>query len=139
VTYLVDTCVLSELTKDPVAPQVVGWFAEHGSDPMVISVISVGEIAHGIEKCAPGTKRDTLSQWFETDLLVWFAGRVVDIDTETMRRWAVLRATSRTLPVLDSLIAASALVAGAVLVTRNTADFAGITGLRVVNPWTIDQ
>jgi len=139
VTYLVDTCVLSELTKDSAAPQVVGWFAEHRSDPMVISVISVGEIAHGIEKCAPGKKRDALSQWFETELLGWFAGRVVDIDTETVRRWAVLRATGRTLPILDSFIAASALVAGAVLVTRNTADFAGISGLRVVNPWTVDK
>jgi len=139
VTYLIDTCVLSELTKEPVAPQVERWFADHQGDPMVISVIGVGEIAHGIERCAPGKKRDALSRWFETEVLGWFAGRVLDIDTETMRRWAALRATSRTLPILDSLVAASALVAGAVVVTRNTADFAGIDGLSVVNPWTIDE
>ena len=53
-----------------------------------------------------------------------------------MRRWGALRAADRTLPIIDSLIAASALTVNATLVTRNTTDFAGIDGLDIVNPWT---
>ncbi|MCL2091765.1 MAG: type II toxin-antitoxin system VapC family toxin [Micrococcales bacterium] len=135
-TYLIDTCVLSELTKDPVSDRVERWFASQPADELVISVVSVGEIVHGIEKKAPGKKRDALVDWFENELLPCFSGRVVDIDTATMRRWGSLRATGRTLPIIDSLVAASALTVGATLVTRNTAGFAGIDGLDIINPWT---
>ena len=135
-TYLIDTCVLSELTKDPVCAHVEQWFADQPADALTISVVSIGEIVHGIEKKAPGKKRDALVDWLENELLPWFSGRVVDLDTATMRRWGTLRATGRTLPIIDSLVAASALTIGAALVTRNIADFAGIDGLAIINPWT---
>jgi len=58
------------------------------------------------------------------------------LDSATVRRWGALRATGRPLPVIDSLVAASVLTIGATLVTRSTADFTGIDGLDIVNPWT---
>jgi predicted nucleic acid-binding protein len=67
--------------------------------------------------------------------LEWFDGSVVPINEDIMFAWARLRATGRTLPILDSLIAASVLSSHATLVTRNTRDFEGIEGLDVVNPW----
>jgi predicted nucleic acid-binding protein len=135
--YLIDTNALSELAKNEPNPQVVAWFSRHIKDELLISAITVGEIAYGIEKMETGRKRTGLEDWFESTLLEWFAGSIVPIDADVMFAWAHLRATSRTLPILDSLIAASVLSAHAVLVTRNARDFEGIEKLEVVNPWEV--
>jgi predicted nucleic acid-binding protein len=133
--YLIDTNALSELTKAEPNPQVMTWFSKHVNDELLISAITVGEIAYGIEKTEVGRKRAELEDWFESTLLEWFSDSIVSIDRDVMLAWARLRATSRTLPILDSLIAASVLNAHAALVTRNAKDFEGIENLRVVNPW----
>jgi predicted nucleic acid-binding protein len=65
----------------------------------------------------------------------WFEGRICAIDSETMLCWAHIKATSRTLPVIDSLIVATAIAQGATLVTRNVKDFDGIEGIVTVNPF----
>jgi predicted nucleic acid-binding protein len=133
--YLIDTNVLSELTKGDPNPRVTAWFATHLHDELLISVITVGEIAYGIEKKPDGRGKAELEDWFESTLLEWFEGSIVPIDETVMRLWAHLRARGRTRPILDSLIAASALSAKAVLMTRNVKDFEGIEGLEVTNPW----
>ncbi|MDR1183940.1 MAG: type II toxin-antitoxin system VapC family toxin [Coriobacteriales bacterium] len=133
--YLIDTNVLSELAKDKPDPQATAWFSEHINDKLLISVITVGEIAYGIEKMEAGKKRAELKDWFESMLLEWFDDSIVPINEDVMFAWARLRATSRTLPILDSLIAASVLSTHAVLATRNIRDFEGIEGLETVNPW----
>jgi predicted nucleic acid-binding protein len=133
--YLIDTNVLSELAKKETVPQVKEWFSKHANDELFISAITVGEIAYGIEKMEAGKKKVDLEGWFESALLEWFSGSIVPIDKDVMLIWAHLRATSRTLPILDSLIAASVLSAHALLVTRNTKDFEGIKNLKVINPW----
>jgi predicted nucleic acid-binding protein len=135
--YLIDTNVLSELAKDKPGAQVAAWFSEHVNDRLFISVITVGEIAYGIEKMEVGQKRAELEDWFESTLLEWFDDSIVSIDQDVMFAWARLRATSRTLPILDSLIAASALSFHAVLVTRNLRDFEDIKNLELVNPWDV--
>jgi predicted nucleic acid-binding protein len=133
--YLIDTNALSELAKDEPNPRVMTWFSEHANDELLISAITAGEIAYGIEKTEVGRKRAELEDWFESTLLEWFNDSIVPIDKDVMLAWTHLRATSRTLPILDSLIAASVLVAHAVLVTRNVKDFEGIENLKVINPW----
>ena len=133
--YLIDTNVLCELAKEQQNPQVIDWFSCHQNDELSISAITVGEIAYGIEKKAEGRAKTELMDWFESVLLNWFTGSIISLDTEVMLNWAKLRAHSRTLPIIDSLIAASALAYKATLVTRNTKDFEGIGSLSVINPF----
>ena len=133
--YLVDTNVLCELAKKHQDPQVVEWFSLPENNDLLISTITVGEIAYGIEKKAESKAKSQLANWLNSVLLKWFEDSIVSLDTETMLTWAKLRATGRTLPIIDSLIAASALTNNAALVTRNTKDFEGIEGLAVINPF----
>ncbi|MCL1847830.1 MAG: type II toxin-antitoxin system VapC family toxin [Coriobacteriia bacterium] len=133
--YLIDTNVLSELAKDKPSAQVLDWFSTHAQDRLLISAITVGEIAYGIERKEEGKEKESLSDWFESVLLEWFEDSIIALDTEVMLKWGKLRALGRTLPIIDSQIAATTLVSNAVLVTRNTKDFDGIEGLRVVNPF----
>lgn len=133
--YLIDTNVLCELAKADPNTQVLEWFYDHSLDTLLISTITVGEIAYGVEKHPDGKAKEQLHEWFESVLLEWFNGSIVDLDTKTMLVWAKLRAAGRTLPILDSQIAASALASNAVLVTRNTNDFDGIDNLTLVNPF----
>jgi len=133
--YLVDTNVLCELAKPAPSPQVVEWFSSPFHDELFISAITVGEIAYGIEKKTEGREKEALVVWLESMLLKWFEGSILALDAEVMLRWAKLRANGRTLPVLDSQIAATALACKAVLVTRNAKDFEGIEGLELVNPF----
>jgi predicted nucleic acid-binding protein len=133
--YLLDTNVLSELSRDTIDPLVEAWFAAHDGDELLLSVITIGEIEYGIKKMVEGRRRQDIRDWFEKVLLKWFGKRVCPIDDEAMRCWADIRAAGRTLPILDSLIAATAVGQGAVLVTRNVKDFEGIDTLEVFNPF----
>lgn len=133
--YLLDTNVLCELAKGTPSPAVVDWFSAHDGDELYISSITVGEIAYGIEKKEKGKARNELQKWFNSVLLEWFGDSILTLDTEVMLMWGKLKAESRTLPVLDSQIAATALASDAALVTRNIKDFEGIEGLRVINPF----
>jgi len=114
---------------------VARWFSSHADDTLLISTITIGEIAYGIEKKDDGKAKEKLADWFKTVLLEWFKGAIIDLDTGTMLLWGKLRASGRTLPILDSQIAAAALANNARLVTRNTKDFDGIAGLLVENPF----
>jgi predicted nucleic acid-binding protein len=133
--FLVDTNVLSELSKRRRNERVDAWFRLAEADTLYISAISIGEISLGIEKVADTQRRSQLEAWMRASLLEWFFGRILAIDADVMRTWAALCAKHRTLPVMDSLIAAQALSAKMVLVTRNVKDFADIEGLDIFNPW----
>jgi predicted nucleic acid-binding protein len=133
-TYLVDANVLCEPTKSRPNPKVVAWLsANEGGfvvDPMIL-----GEIAIGILVQPPGRKRRQLEQWFEAvadrvDCLAW--------DAAVAWRWAQLVADlknkGRTLPVVDSMIAATALAYRLTVVTHNVRDFRN-AGVPVVDPF----
>jgi predicted nucleic acid-binding protein len=135
VRYLLDTNVLSELSKAKPEPHVMEWFSNKITDELLICAITVGEIAYGIERKEAGQNKDELRDWFESTLLEWFDGKIVFVDDKVMLKWAHIRVTGRTLPILDSMIAASTLTAEATLVTRNIKDFDSIKGLVVINPW----
>jgi predicted nucleic acid-binding protein len=101
-----------------------------------LCAISVGEISSGLERLPDGRKRRELTEWLDTALLVQFNGRIVPLDFAVMREWGrMVTKARRTLPVLDSLIAAAALAHSLTLVTRNVSDFSGIDGVLMVNPW----
>ena len=132
---MLDTNVVSELMKDKPSEQVQRWFTHQESDDLCISVITIGEIVYGFHMMPEGRKKERLSSWFEVKFLEWIGDRIYPIGESIMRDWAQLKANSRTLPVIDSLLAATAIAAGATLVTRNTKGFEGIAGLSIANPW----
>jgi len=136
--YLLDTCVVSELVAKQPNPRVLEWIDSIDPDGVYLSVITIGELTKGIEKLPNSKRKQELSDWMENELLVRFQDKIVALDVDILVHWgnmfARLEAKGRTLPAMDSLIAASALEKGFVLVTRNEADFDG-TGVEIVNPW----
>jgi predicted nucleic acid-binding protein len=134
-SYLVDTNVISELTKPNPNAQVERWFSERDAGLLFLSVLTLGELRKGIESLPAGAKRQRLTDWFNGDLKGFFSGRIVLVDEAVALRWARLQAAAgRPLPAIDSLLAASALAHDLCLVTRNLIDF-DHPGLSVFNPW----
>ena len=133
-TYLVDVNVLSEPTKLAPDAKVVSWLTANEGDFVVDSVI-LGELRVGILTLAPGRKRSRLERWFaevvETiDCLPW--------DAAVSLRWAELvvelRRKGHLLPLLDGMIAATALRHDLTVATRNTGDFQQ-AGVKVLDPF----
>jgi hypothetical protein len=134
VTYLVDANVLSEPTKPTPHSRVIDWLRAHEGD-IVLDAIVLGELYAGILRYPAGRKRAELERWFET---VIDALECLPWDGAVSRRWArlVVQLTrkGRSLPLLDSMITATALEHGLTVVTRNVRDFEE-TGVRVVDPF----
>ena len=132
--YLVEANVLSEATNPTPDPRVIAWLREHEPDIAVDPVI-LGELRFGILILPKGKKRTVLERWFDAG-----AGRLHCLawDVDTGLKWAELlaklRTTGRAMPIKDSLIAATAVVHGIAVVTRNRADFVN-AGVRIVDPF----
>jgi hypothetical protein len=134
VKYLVDANVLSEPTRPAPQAQVVGWLRDHERD-IAVDPIILGEVRFGILRLHKGRRRARLEAWFDMGIRRL---RCLPWEAETGLRWAELlarlRATGRAMPIKDSLIAATALVHGLAVVTRNRADFERAE-VRVINPF----
>jgi predicted nucleic acid-binding protein len=133
-TYLVDANVLSEPTKPAPSSKVVDWLSANERNFVVDSII-LGELCIGVLALAPGRKRRQLEQWFDAlmqtiECLPW--------DATISRRWAKLvvdlRQKGKTMPLLDGMIAATALQHDLTIATRNTGDFRK-AGLKVFDPF----
>lgn len=134
-SYLVDTNVLSGLRNRRADAGVVAWMQARPRQSLYLSVLSLGEIRKGIEGVTDPAFRQTLTDWLEVELPNYFVGRLLGIDEQVADRWGRVQACAgRTLPIIDGLLAATALQHDLTLVTRNTRDFAGL-GVRLLNPW----
>ena len=137
-TFLLDTCVISELVAKQPNLHVVQWVDSIDEDKLFLSAITIGEIKRGIEKLADSSRKSALAEWLGGDLLIRFTDRILPIDIPVMLVWGQLTAglekQGRRMPAIDSLIAATCLQARLDLVTRNESDFAHC-GIAVVNPW----
>jgi predicted nucleic acid-binding protein len=134
--FLLDTNVISEVRKPNPDPGVDGWFAGVDPDGLFLSVLVVGELRQGVERLA---RRDPaqaapLELWLE-ELLSSFADRLVPISARIADRWGRLNVPN-PLPVIDGLLAATALEHDWIFVTRNEADVVS-TGARLLNPWSL--
>lgn len=134
--YLIDTCVLSEFTKPNPSAAVDRWFvALEGGE--FVSVLTLGEIEKGITRLATTRRRARLEGWF-AELRDRFVDRVLPVDDPVALEWgrisARCEAAGAPIPVVDGLIAATAIVHGLSVVTRNTSDIVR-TGAPVVDPW----
>ena len=134
--YLLDTNVISEIYKPRGNAIVKSFVNSLREEDVYLSVLSIGEICFGAEKLKAGPKKTELLVWLTQTLPERFGDRIVPLDADIMAEWGMLQARSaKTLPVFDSLIAASALARRLTVVTRNTKDFEGIAGLSLLNPW----
>lgn len=133
-TFLVDAVVLSEPTRSAPNQHVVDWLRHHERD-MAVDPVIVGEVRFGILLLPKGKRRSRLERWFDAGIrrlecLPW--------DADTGLRWAALlaslRASGRAMPIKDSLIAATALVHGLTVATRNRTDFEK-AGVKIVDPF----
>ena len=136
--YLLDTNVVSELVSIKPNPRVLDWMEAADEKLLYLSVMTLGEIRQGVAALPQSKKRTRLETWLELDLQSRFGGRILAIDGVTADRWGWIMAQAQgkglTLPVVDGLLAATALQHNLTAVTRNVSDFA-VAGLSVINPW----
>jgi len=138
--YLLDTNVVSELRKAKAGKadrNVVAWAKTVSAGDLFISAITVLELETGVLAIEhrDTTQGTPLRAWMEGHVLPAFAGRILPVDTAIAQRCALLHVPNRCAE-RDALIAATALVHGMTVVTRNTADFEA-TGAPLLNPWRV--
>lgn len=133
-TFLIDANVLSEPTRPAPNPAVVDWLRRNERE-IAVDPIILGEIRFGIYLLPAGKRRQRLERWFDGGVV-----KIVCLSWEaaTGLRWAKLladlRKAGQSLPIKDSLIAATALVHGLIVVTRNARDFQK-AGVKVFDPF----
>jgi toxin FitB len=132
--YLLDTNVISETRKSRPDTGVIAFLSAAGAEGLFLSVLTLGELRKGValrRRTDPVTAVE-LGIWVE-GIETNFADRILPIDSATALRWGELL-VGRSLPVVDMLIAATALNRDLTVVTRNTRDFAS-TGVLLLDPW----
>lgn len=137
-SFLLDTNIVSEIRKKVPNAGVSAWFASVPASELFLSVMVVGEIRQGIERLAQrdSAQSEVFEQWLG-QLIDVYGDRIVPVTAEVAEVWGRLNVPD-PLPVVDGLQAATALVHGWTLVTRNINDVAS-TGARLLNPFTTDE
>ena len=133
-SFLLDTNVVSEPRRKLPDARVRAWLRSADPAGLFLSVLTLGEIAKGIEALVSRepARAEALRDWL-AGLRDHFSDRILPVDAAVAETWGRL-SSARPLPVVDGLIAATALTHGFTLVTRNLRDVEG-TGVRVINPW----
>lgn len=136
--YLLDTCVLAELRKPNPNRSVLQWIEAIEEHRLYLSVITLGEIQKGVAKLEESKRKQALQAWLEQDLVERFGQRLLDIDRDVVLEWGLLLGESARrgtpLPVIDGLIAATAICHNQTVVTRNISDFERFP-VRILDPW----
>jgi toxin FitB len=135
---LLDTNVLSEVTKPSPDEGVLRWIHGLDEDRTFISIVSIAEIRRGVALMDNGRKRDALGEWLAHDLPQRFENRIIPVEGAVALAWgdlmALAKQSGRGLASMDGLIAATAVAHQLTLATRNTKDFEGF-GVDIINPW----
>jgi len=136
--YLLDTNVISELRKAKAGKadkNVIEWADNVSADSLYLSVITILELEIGIQLVArrDSTQGALLRTWLEDHVLRAFSGRILPVDLQVAQRCAKLHVPDPCAD-RDALIAATALVHGMSVITRNIAAFQA-TGVELLNPW----
>ncbi len=143
--FLLDTCILSKMRKIKKYPdeKLCAWLMNHNESAYFISVLSLGEIQVGIAKLnmrkkEEKTHRLILENWFNDHLIPRFQSRILVVDHNVVMTWGKLTGENQQkgiqVPIVDGLLAATALTYNLSLVTQNVSDFIE-TGVRITNPW----
>jgi toxin FitB len=135
VSFLLDTNVVSEIRKKAPDPAVSAWFASAPADELFLSVLVVGEIRQGIDRLArrDPAQAEIFENWL-SQLVDGYGDRLVPVTVGIADMWGRLNVPD-PVPVVDGLMAATALVYDWILVTRNVAHVRS-TGVRLFDPFT---
>ncbi len=135
---LLDTCVLSEIRRPKGSAVVKSAVAQMPDESLFVSVLTLGEIAKGVDLLSAGARKKSLSAWL-TGLETMFADRILPVDRETAQVWGSMCARAQksgvTIPAIDGLLAATALQHGMQIMTRNTRHFRA-SGVFVIDPFS---
>ena len=136
--FLLDTNCASELVRIKPEPRVMEWMEATDEGLLYVSVLTLGEIRKGLAGLAQGKRRTQLETWLEVELQARFWGRILAIDASVADRWGLLAAQAKgrgmSLPIIDGLLAATALHHNLTVVSRNASDFTNAQ-VQVLNPW----
>ena len=136
--FLLDTCVISELASRHPNAQVISWLKRQNPESLYLSFVTVGEIKKGIAKRGGDPRGIALEKWLQTEILGSFADRILPVEKNVSLEWGRIcgdaERVGRKRPAVDALIAATALVHGMKLVTRNVDDMVGM-GVPILNPF----
>jgi predicted nucleic acid-binding protein len=134
--YLLDTNVISETRKMKADKGVMAFLAAADQEGLFLSVLTLGELRKGVKvkRRSDPAAADQLGAWVD-GIQTIFVDHILDIDTTIGVFWGELSA-ARSLPVVDTLIAATAISHDLTLVTRNTRDFVS-TGVKTLDPWQV--
>jgi predicted nucleic acid-binding protein len=137
-SFLLDTNVISESARPRPDTGVMDWLDRTDEEQLFLSVVSLAELRHGIERLSDGKRKAALDVWLTEQLAPRFEGRLLHVDAETADQWGRVvargQAAGRPMGAMDAFIAAHARQHDLVLVTRNTTDFAD-AGVRLLNLW----
>lgn len=136
--WLLDTCVLSECARARPNAHVMSWLAEADEAALALSVLTLAELKRGALALPPSRRRSALEAWIDEALPARFLDRVFPVNKQVADVWAERQARldrqGRPLPVIDGLIAATAVAHGHGVATRNERDFTEF-GVPLLNPW----
>ena len=137
---ILDTNVVSELTRPAPDPNVLRWVSAQSPSQLYITVITEAELRYGVELLCPGRRRTDLEAAINRIIGNSFGGRVLPFEANAAPIYGEIRAArrimGRSIKELDCMIAAIARVNGAAVATRDTGGFEDC-GIEVVNPWTV--
>ena len=135
--FLLDTNIISEVREGQRSdPNVSNWYAGVSESQLFISSLTIGEIRRGIElarRRRDVDQAEALETWLKT-VIHRFSGRILTVDTEEADTWGQISAI-RPVPVVDGLLAATAMTHDMILVTRNVSDVEGLV-VRVLDPFS---
>lgn len=137
---VVDTNVISELTRQVPAPEVISWLDSMAAAEVATTAITAAELLYGVARLPDGRRKTGLAAAVRGILANDFAGRVLPFDESAASRYAEIvshrERLGRSIGVADAQIAAICSATDATLATRNTDDFAE-TGIELINPWKL--
>ncbi len=136
--YLADTNFLSEFLKPRPNPGALKWLLATDEEEIGISVITIGEISRGISRMRAGGRQQRLQVWLDGYILTRFSDRIVPLGLQEMlewgRRYGEFERQGSPRPVIDSLLAVTALTNDLAIISRNVRDF-DRWGVPIINPW----
>ena len=136
--YLLDTCVISELTRRTPNVGVIAWLREQNPEMLYLSLLTIGELKKGIIKRNGDARALALERWLNDEIIAAYSDRLLPIDMDVALVWGRITGEAEragvSRPIADSLIAATALVHDMTVVTRNVSDMV-YTGVRLFNPF----
>lgn len=135
--FLLDTCVISELSKKKPNAKITKWISSINENNLFLSVLTIGEIYKGVEKLPDSEKKSRLYSWVTNELQERFNNRILNLDIVAASIWGKIQAQSelagKPMPIIDGQIAAIGICNNLTVATRNVSDLA-ISGVLLYNP-----